>query len=62
MHDLYYTGNIKRAFVNLKKVCDAAIEPSKKKLACKMSYGLEPCLNDNECNPVKKAKEILDQD
>lgn len=62
MHDLYYTGNIKRAFVNLKKVCDATIEPSKKKLACKMSYGLKPCLNDNECNPVKKAKELLDQD
>lgn len=59
MHDLYYTGNTKRAFVNLKKVCDAAIEPSKKKLACKMSYGLEPCLNDDECNPVKKAKELF---
>ena len=55
---MYYGGDINLVIKYLGKACKR-IDSVYKNEACKINEELEKCLNDSECNPIKKARILL---
>ena len=56
--EMYYGGDINLVIKYLGKACKR-IDSVYKNEACKINEELEKCLNDSECNPIKKARILL---
>ena len=56
--EIHYGGDINSVIKYLGKTCEAANSLFKNE-ACKIKEELEKCLNDSECNPIKKARILL---
>ena len=56
--EIHYGGDVNLVIKYLGKTCEAANSLFKNE-ACKIKEDLEKCLNDSECNPIKKARILL---
>ena len=56
--EIHYGGDVNLVIKYLGKTCEAANSLFKNE-ACKIKEELEKCLNDSECNPIKKARILL---
>ena len=56
--EIRYSGDVNSAMKYLGKTCKR-IDSVYKNEACKIKEELEKCLNDSECNPIKKARILL---
>nr|WP_314440272.1 hypothetical protein [uncultured Campylobacter sp.] len=56
--EIHYGGDVNSVIKYLGKTCEAANSLFKNE-ACKIKEELEKCLNDSECNPIKKARILL---
>lgn len=56
--EIHYGGDVNLVIKYLGKTCETANSLFKNE-ACKIKEELEKCLNDSECNPIKKARILL---
>ncbi|WP_298104451.1 hypothetical protein [uncultured Campylobacter sp.] len=56
--EIHYGGDVNLVIKYLGKACKR-IDSVYKNEACKINEELEKCLNDSECNPIKKARILL---
>lgn len=56
--EIHYGGDVNLVIKYLGKTCEAANSLFKNE-ACKINEELKKCLNDSECNPIKKARILL---